>query len=73
MVCLASAGVEIDAVQLMGPQEIQLRLRVSRHRAYILINRRDFPPPRWTLAMGKVWWADDVEAWIAANRPELTE
>lgn len=34
---------------------------------------RDFPPPRWELAMGNIWWADDVEAWIRERRPELAE
>ena len=57
----------------MGAKEIQDRLGISRQRAYVLINRRDFPPPRWQLAMGQVWDARDVEAWIAEHRPELAE
>ena len=57
----------------MGAQEIQHRLGISRQRTYILINRRDFPAPRWTLAMGSVWLRSDVEAWIAEHRPELAE
>jgi predicted DNA-binding transcriptional regulator AlpA len=65
--------VEIGDVRLMGQTEIRERLGYSRQRVYILTGRRDFPAPRWTLAMGKVWWADDVEAWIRANRPELAE
>jgi prophage regulatory protein len=60
-------------IRIMGAKEIQDRLSVSRQRTYILINRRDFPAPRWKLAMGQVWLADDVEAWIAQNRPELDE
>lgn len=63
--------VEIEDVRLMGPTEIQLRLGISRQRAYILTGRRDFPPPRWELAMGKVWWQEDVEDWIKENRPDL--
>jgi prophage regulatory protein len=65
--------MEIGDVRLMGPTEIQERLGISRQRAYILVNRRDFPPPRWELAMGNIWWADDVERWIAERRPELAE
>jgi predicted DNA-binding transcriptional regulator AlpA len=57
----------------MGPEEIRVRLRVSRQRAYILIGRRDFPEPWRELAMGKVWRSTDVEAWIRAHRPDLVE
>lgn len=62
-----------EVPEIMGAQEIQLRLGVSRQRAYILTGRRDFPAPRWELAMGKVWLASDVEAWIREKRPELAE
>jgi len=65
--------VEIGDVRLMGQTEIMARLGYSRQRVYILVNRRDFPPPRWALAMGKIWWAEDVEAWIRDNRPALAE
>jgi prophage regulatory protein len=57
----------------MGPEEIRARLGVSRQRAYILMNRRDFPEPWRELAMGKVWRSSDVEAWIRVHRPELGE
>lgn len=57
----------------MGPDEIRVRLGVSRQRAYILMNRRDFPEPWRELAMGKVWRSTDVEAWIADKRPDLAE
>jgi predicted DNA-binding transcriptional regulator AlpA len=65
--------MEIGDVRLMGPTEIAERLGVSRQRVYILSNRYDFPRHRWELAMGKIWWAEDVEAWIVENRPELAE
>ena len=55
----------------MGPEEIRIRLGVSRQRAYILINRKDFPDPWRVLAMGKIWRSTDVEQWIAAHRPDL--
>lgn len=48
----------------VGPEEIRAMLDVSRQRAYILINRRDFPAPWVELAMGKVWRSTDVEKWI---------
>lgn len=57
----------------MGPEEIRQRLGVSRQRAYIVMNRRDFPEPWVELAMGKVWRSTDVEAWVAKHRPELNE
>lgn len=63
----------MDKVRLMGAAEIQARLGVSRQWAYELIARRSFPAPYATLAMGSVWAADDVEAWIRQNRPELAE
>ncbi|MDG4750631.1 AlpA family phage regulatory protein [Micromonospora sp. WMMD718] len=57
----------------MGAAEIQERLGVSRQRAYILINRRDFPAPVATLKMGNVWLREHVEAWIAQKRPHLLD
>lgn len=57
----------------MGPEEIRERLGVSRQRAYIVINRRDFPEPWVELAMGKVWRSTDVEAWIAARDAKRAE
>lgn len=64
------SGVDLE---LMGAAEIQERLQISRQRAYILINRRDFPAPVATLKMGSVWLKSDVEAWIAKNRPHLLQ
>lgn len=57
----------------MGTAEISRRLRVSRERAYQLVNRRDFPEPYQRLSMGQIWTEADVEAWIAVNRPHLNE
>lgn len=57
----------------MGPEEIRLRLGVSRQRAYIIMGRRDFPEPWRELAMGKVWRSTDVEAWVRQHRPELID
>ncbi len=57
----------------MGPDEIRQRLGVSRQRAYIVINRRDFPAPWRELAMGNVWRSTDVEDWIREHRPEIAD
>jgi len=57
----------------MGTAEIRSRLRISRERAYQLVNRKGFPEPVARLAMGQVWLASDVEAWIKVNRPHLDD
>jgi prophage regulatory protein len=65
--------VDRSKIKLMGAAEIGQRLRISRQRTYQLINRRTFPEPIATLAMGQVWLAEDVEAWIGEYRPHLDE
>lgn len=57
----------------MGAWEIRQRLGYSRGWVERLISRRDFPAPYQVLRMGAVWDAEDVERWIAANRPHLDE
>lgn len=59
--------------KLMGASEIATRLRIGRARTYQLVGRRDFPEPYQVLAMGQVWLADDVEAWIKEKRPHLDD
>jgi prophage regulatory protein len=59
--------------RLMGVKEIQLRLRLSRQRVQQLAERPDFPAPYEELAMGRIWLARDVEAWISAHRPEQAD
>ena len=61
----------VMAKYLMGAREIEARFGVSRQRVQQLIARDDWPPPYDTLAMGKVWRIEDVEAWIADHRPHL--
>ncbi|MEV4842432.1 DNA-binding protein [Micromonospora matsumotoense] len=60
-------------LEVWGAAEIQERLGVSRQRTYILISRRDFPPPAAVLKMGQIWLKSDVEAWIVEKRPHLLE
>lgn len=58
----------------MGSAEISTRLGgLSRTRIYQLTQRRDFPAPYAELAMGNVWLADDVEAWIRDNRQDIAQ
>jgi predicted DNA-binding transcriptional regulator AlpA len=61
----------VEELEPMGPEEIRVRLGVSRQRAYILIGRRDFPAPWRELAIGRVWKSTDVEAWIRVHRKDL--
>jgi len=44
---------------------------VSRQRASVIANQRNFPEPIAVLAMGKVWRKSDVEKWIREHRPDL--
>ena len=59
--------------RLMGQQEIRDRLGYSRQHTANLINDYRFPRPAYELAMGRIWLAEDVEAWIKTHRPELAE
>jgi prophage regulatory protein len=62
------------SLRLMGAHEIRMRLGgVSRQRVYQITSRPDFPEPAADLVQGKVWWSEDVEAWIAAKRPQTTD
>jgi predicted DNA-binding transcriptional regulator AlpA len=56
--------------RLMGVKEIQKRLRLSRQRIQQLAEQPDFPAPYDELAMGRIWLARDIEAWIRAHRPD---
>ncbi|RKN16251.1 hypothetical protein D7147_23615 [Micromonospora musae] len=56
----------------MGVSEIREMLgNVSRQRASVIANQRNFPEPVAVLAMGKVWRKSDVEAWIRQYRSDL--
>lgn len=62
-----------DLPRLMGQQEIRARLGYSRQHTAVLINAKGFPEPAYALAMGRIWLAEDVEAWIREHRPDLAE
>jgi predicted DNA-binding transcriptional regulator AlpA len=60
--------------RLVGSHEIRVRLGgISRQRTYQITSKASFPKPLADLESGKVWDADKVEAWIAANRPQQDE
>ena len=57
------------SIGLMGAHEIRVRLGgISRQRVYQLTSSRDFPKPVADLAQGKIWLAEEVEAWIIQHR-----
>ncbi|MGC5017645.1 hypothetical protein [Micromonospora sp. DT47] len=59
-------------MDLVGVSEIREMLGgVSRQRASVIANQRNFPEPIAVLAMGKVWRKSDVEKWIRQHRPDL--
>ncbi|MGN9777844.1 MULTISPECIES: hypothetical protein [Micromonospora] len=61
-------------MELVGVSEIREMLGgVSRQRASVIANQRNFPEPIAVLAMGKVWRKSDVEKWIRQHRPDLAE
>lgn len=56
---------------LVGPHEIRMRLGgISRQRVYEITHYSHFPAPIADLVFGKIWLADDVEAWIRKHRPD---
>lgn len=59
----------------MGTAEIAALLGVTSARVSQIADSRklDFPRPRWELKAGRIWLADDVEAWVATHRPALAE
>jgi prophage regulatory protein len=46
---------------------------VSRQRIQQLAEQSDFPTPFAELAMGRIWLADDIEAWIRVHRPDQAD
>jgi predicted DNA-binding transcriptional regulator AlpA len=61
------AGAQI---RLMGVDEIRVQLGgISRQRVHQLARRPTFPRPVADLAQGRVWHADDIEAWIRRRPP----
>lgn len=66
--------MEQPQIRLMGAAEVRRALGgVGETRGRQITGRSDFPRPLAELDMGKVWWADAVEAWIAVNRKQISE
>jgi prophage regulatory protein len=54
---------------LVGAHEIRVRLGgISRQRVHQITTRADFPAPIADRGQGRVWLADDVDAWIVRRR-----
>ncbi|MDI6103545.1 AlpA family phage regulatory protein [Actinoplanes sp. NEAU-A12] len=61
-----------STLRLLGAHEIRTQIgEISRQRVYQLARRPDFPRPVAELAQGKVWLAEEVEAWLEARRIRL--
>lgn len=58
-----------SCVQLLGTHEIRVLLGVSRQRAHQITTAPSFPKPVANLTRGKIWRADEVDAWIRQHRP----
>jgi predicted DNA-binding transcriptional regulator AlpA len=56
----------------MGLREIEKRLGISRQRAHQLTEHQRFPPAYDVIKAGRIWKTEDVDRWIAENRPEKT-
>lgn len=54
---------------LMGVAEIRHRLGLTRGEFVALGAAASFPRPLTTLRAGRIWLTEDIEAWIAARRP----
>ncbi|MEV6638075.1 DNA-binding protein [Actinoplanes sp. NPDC051470] len=61
-------------IRLMGMHEVRMLLGdVSKQRAYQITNKTHFPKPAADLAQGRIWRAEEVEAWVAEHRHRLGE
>jgi prophage regulatory protein len=61
-------------IRLVGAHEIRMLLGgISRQRTYQITSKSGFPKPLAELEQGKVWATDEVNAWIAANRPSVAD
>ncbi len=57
-----------DEIRIVGPAEAAVMIGVSPSRVHVLVrDEPSFPTPIGTLSTGRVWLADEVEEWAAAN------
>jgi predicted DNA-binding transcriptional regulator AlpA len=59
--------------RLMSLSDIIDRLGYSRTYTTSLVNSKGFPDAAYELGGRRVWLAEDVEAWVRKNRPQLEE
>jgi prophage regulatory protein len=60
-------------LELWAAQEIEHFLGVCRQRVSQLASRHhDWPEPVATLAVGRIWLADDIRAWAARHGRPLS-
>ncbi len=59
--------------RIMAAAEVIGLLGVSTARAHQLMKSADFPAPIATLRVGKIWLAEDVEAWELNRQAEMKE
>lgn len=52
---------------LMGLQEIEKRLGVSRQRVHQLADHPNFPAAYDVIKAGRIWRTEDIEAWMRAT------
>lgn len=57
--------------RLYGAMEIQQLTGWSRQHTAFVIGRKGFPDHVYELGGRRIWLADEVDAWLAENRPEL--
>lgn len=65
-------------LRVAGLAEVAGLLGVSKRTATRYTTREDFPQPAAQLAMGPIWWIEDVEDWsrttpIRRGRPPSRE
>lgn len=57
------------SLRLMAAAELATALDVGAARVHVIVKdpKLNFPPPVAELKVGKIWLAEDVEAWIRAT------
>ena len=56
-----------DRLAVLGLSEVAALLGVSKRTASRYVSRDDFPAPAVELAMGPIWFEEDVKAWLETN------
>jgi predicted DNA-binding transcriptional regulator AlpA len=70
---MEEAKLKPGGPRLMGNAEIIAMFGLSTARAHQLMSDDTFPPPIAKLKAGKIWLAEDVEAWERARQARMKE